>query len=234
MKNKVEVKEFLGMEVRVVNDEWIVLKDMFNALGRLNKEDKITSRDRQKIDRLTNYGIICEGTKCTITSKSTKRKSRETQDVYCVRVVDAPMITSQFEPSKKKDGSNDDVIQVWIKFMKFISDLLISLEVDKFIVSDKERHKEHMEILLDEGGSTMIANNQVNIIMAKLIGVYDQGIKYIKKDELKIYQPQTVVDLLEVRDFVMKKFVNAFEFTGSHKNAGDMALKLALKKYKLQ
>ena len=118
--------------------------------------------------------------------------------------------------------------------MKFISDLLISLEVDKFIVSDKEKHKEHMEILLDEGGSTMIANNQVNIIMAKLIGVYDQGIKYIKKDELKIYQPQTVVDLLEVRDFVMKKFVNAFEFTGSHKNAGDMALKLALKKYKLQ
>ena len=37
MKNKVEIKEFLGMEVRVVNNEWIILKDMFNALGRLTE-----------------------------------------------------------------------------------------------------------------------------------------------------------------------------------------------------
>ena len=32
----------------------------------------------------------------------------------------------------------------------------------------------------------------------------------------------------------MKKFVNAFEFTGSHKVAADMTLKLALKKYDLK
>ena len=38
---------------------------------------------------------------------------------------------------------------------------------------------------------------------------------------------------LEVREFVMQKFINAFEFTGSHKQAGEMALKLALKKYDL-
>ena len=118
--------------------------------------------------------------------------------------------------------------------MQFVNDLLTSLEVYRYIVVDKERHKECVELLLDEGGNSLIANNQVNIIMAKLIGVYDQGIKFIKKDELKIYQPQTVIDLLEVRDFVMRKFVNAFEFTSSHKTAAEMALKLALRKYKLQ
>ena len=35
------------MEVRVVNEEWIVLKDMFNALGRV-KEDGIVTGKRVK------------------------------------------------------------------------------------------------------------------------------------------------------------------------------------------
>ena len=46
-----------------------------------------------------------------------------------------------------------------------------------------------------------------------------------------VYQPQTVVDLLEVREYVSDKFVNAFEFTHSHKESTEMAEKLARIKY---
>lgn len=231
MENKVEIKEFLGMEVRVVNDEWIVLKDMFNALGRVREDGAWTDEKKKLLRFLEDINKICDLETFIVTSKSNKKKSRRTQEVECLRLEAVPIVLTQFKPTARK---GEDALNTWRKFMQFVNDLLTSLEVYKYIIVDKERHKEHMEILLDEGGSTMIANNQVNIIMAKLIGVYDQGIKYIKKDELKIYQPQTVVDLLEVRDFVMKKFVNAFEFTGSHKVAADMTLKLALKKYKLQ
>ena len=42
--------------------------------------------------------------------------------------------------------------------------------------------------------------------MAKLIGVYDKGIKKINKDELKIYQPQLTIDLIEIRQEALKIF----------------------------
>lgn len=46
-KSIVEVKEFLGMKVRVVNHEWIVTKDMFSALGRV-KEDGGWNNEKKK------------------------------------------------------------------------------------------------------------------------------------------------------------------------------------------
>lgn len=115
--------------------------------------------------------------------------------------------------------------------MKFVDDLLVSLEVHKFIVKDKGTQREQIDRLSNAEGDPKIANIQVNMIMAKLIGVYDQGIKRVKKEELRMYKDQTTVDLLEVREFVMEKFINAFEFTRSHKSAGEMALKLAKEKY---
>lgn len=115
--------------------------------------------------------------------------------------------------------------------MKFVNDILTSLEVHKFIITDREHQKDSMGRILDAGGATVTTNQQVNGIMAELIGIYDEGIKRISKEELKIYQGQTTVDLLIVREFVLDKFVNAYEFTGSHKTAREMACKLAKKKF---
>ena len=49
---------------------------------------------------------------------------------------------------------------------------------------------------------------------------------------LKIYQPQTTIDLLEVRSYVMERFETAFDITNSHKEAYDLALKASVRKYK--
>ena len=224
MANKIEIKKFLGTEVRVVNEEYIVLKDVFNALGRVKADGTWTNEKKKTLELLEDLDKITDHQILVVTSKG-KKHSREEQKVECLKLDTVPIVLTQFKPTKAK---GEEALNTWRKFMRFVDDLLSSFEVYKYIITDKEKQKSHMQILIDEGGKAVVANQQVNIIMAKLISVYDKGIKTLKKDDLKIYQDQTTIDLLEVREFVMSKFVNAYEFTNSHKTAGEMALKLAL------
>lgn len=229
MENKVERKIFLGMEVRVVNNEYIILKDMFNALGRVKADGGWNDEKKKLIEFLNLIEKSEDYETLGVLVKQGKIKTK--QEVECLKLETVPIVLTQFKPTSRK---GEEALNIWINFMKFVDDILTSLEVYKYIITDKEKQKDHMKILVDEGGSSMVANQQVNIIMAKLIGIYEQGIKIIKKDELKIYQSQTIVDLLEVRDFVLGKFINAFEFTNSHKLAGEMALNLAKKRYDIK
>ena len=226
--NNVKIKKFLGMEVRIVNEEYIVLKDVFSALGRLDNKNQIVSTDRNKLKEfLIDINKLCDSKTFTITSKSKKSKSRDYQEVDCLNISTIPIVLTQFKPTKAK---GEQALDIWRKFMIFVNDLLESLEVYKYIIIDKDKQKTNTEILIDNGGKPMIANKMTNQIMAELIGIYPD-IKEIKKDELKIYQDQTTIDLLEVRDFVYTKFINAYEFTGSHKDSKQMALNLSKRKY---
>ena len=226
--NNVKIKKFLGMEVRIVNEEYIVLKDVFSALGRLDNKNQIVSTDRNKLKEfLIDINKLCDSKTFTITSKSKKSKSRDYQEVDCLNISTIPIVLTQFKPTKAK---GEQALDIWRKFMIFVNDLLELLEVYKYIIIDKDKQKTNTEILIDNGGKPMIANKMTNQIMAELIGVYPD-IKEIKKDELKIYQNQTTIDLLEVRDFVYTKFINAYEFTGRHKDSKQMALKLSKRKY---
>lgn len=228
MKNKVQIKEFLGVEVRVVNDEYIVLKDMFGALGRLKTDGGWNDEKKKLIEFLDLVNKSKDYETLEVLVKQGRKKTR--QNVDCLKLDTVPIVLTQFKPTARKGL---DLLNKWKEFMKFVDGLLTSLEVHKFIVTDKEHQKSNMETIIDCGGSTTITNQQVNGIMAELIGVYNQGIKRINKDELKKYESQTTVDLLQVREYVLEKFTNAYEFTGSHKTARAMATKLAKKKYNL-
>lgn len=235
MGNKVEKRIFLGMEVRVVNNEYIVLKDMFNALGRVKIDGTWTNEKNKLLTFLADLNKTTDHQLLVVSSKG-KKQSRETQEFDCLKLETVPIVLTQFRPTKsnrRTESENEMALETWRNFMKFVDTLLIDLEVYKYIITDKEKQKEHMDILVEEGGSPMISNKQVNTVMAKLIGVYDQGIKSIKKEELKQYENQTTVDLLEVRDFVLDNFINAYRFTESHKSAGEMVLNLAKKKYNI-
>ena len=73
--NNVKIKKFLGMEVRIVNEEYIVLKDVFSALGRLDNKTQIVSTDRNKLQEfLIDINKLCDSKTFTITSKSKKIK----------------------------------------------------------------------------------------------------------------------------------------------------------------
>ena len=194
----------------------------------MDNKNQIVSTDRNKLKEfLIDINKLCDSKTFTITSKSKKSKSRDYQEVDCLNISTIPIVLTQFKPTKAK---GEQALDIWRKFMIFVNDLLESLEVYKYIIIDKDKQKTNTEILIDNGGKPMIANKMTNQIMAELIGIYPD-IKEIKKDELKIYQDQTTIDLLEVRDFVYTKFINAYEFTGSHKDSKQMALKLSKRKY---
>jgi len=239
MKNKEEVKKFLGVEVRVINGEYIVIQDIFLALDRLSDKGQIQSTDRNKLSRfLEDINRKSDSKIFTITSKG-KKQSRTEQELECLRLDAIPIVLTQFKPNEKINKEtnellNKDKINKWKQFMIFVDDILSSLDLYRYIIVDKESQKSHIEKIEDNGGKAIITNQQVNIIMAKLVGVYDQGIKSLKKDELKIYQSQTIIDLLEVREFVLEKFTNAFEFTCSHKESAEMAYKLAKRKFNIE
>lgn len=224
MKNKVQIKKFLGMEVRVVNEEYIILKDMFSALGRVKADGTWTDEKKKLLDFLNDIRKSDHHESLEVVVKK-----GQTENVDCLRIDTVPIVLTQFKPTARK---GIEALETWRKFMIFVDDLLSSLEVYKYIIVDKDKQKSSTGILSDNGGSPMIANKMTNQIMAILINVYPE-IKEIKKDELKIYQSQTTIDLLDVRDFVYGKFVNAYEFTGSHSESKDMALKLAKRKYNL-
>lgn len=235
MSNKVEKRIFLGMEVRVVNNEYIILKDMFNALGRVKIDGTWTNEKNKLLTFLADLNKTTDHQLLVVSSKG-KKQSRETQEFDCLKLEIVPIVLTQFRPTKsnrRTESENEMALETWRNFMKFVDTLLTDLEVYKYIITDKEKQKEHMDILVEEGGSPMLSNKQVNTVMAKLIGVYDQGIKSIKKEELKQYENQTTVDLLEVREFVLDNFINAYRFTESHKSAGEMVLSLAKKKYNI-
>lgn len=162
-------------------------------------------------------------------------KKGQRQEVECLKLDTIPIVLTQFRPTnsnKRTKEENEQALEIWKKFMIFVDDLLTSLEVYKFIITDKDNQKTQTQRLLDCDGLPVRMNRMVNNIMADLLGVSDT-IKEIKKDELRKYQNQITIDLLEVREFVLDKFINAFEFTGSHKEAKNMALKLAKKKYNI-
>lgn len=223
-KVNVEVKEFMGMDVRVIENEWMVLKDMFSALGRVRENGGWTHEKKKLLKFLEELGKK----DLYQTWVDVPVKKGQLENVECLKLEITPLILTQFKPTGRKSV---EALNEWYKFMKFVDDILVSLEVHKFIVKDKGIQREQIDRLSNAEGDPKIANMQVNMIMAKLIGVYDQGIKRVKKEELRVYKDQTTVDLLEVREFVMEKFINAYEFTRSHKSAGEMALKLAKEKY---
>ena len=235
MSNSVERKMFLGMEVRVVNKEYIVLKDMFNALGRVKSDGTWTDANDKLLKLLVDINKERDHELLAVTSKG-KKHSREEQTVQCLKLDTVPIVLTQFRPinsNRRTAEENEEALNTWRRFMMFVDELLTSLGVHRYIITDKKSQKDCMEVLMDNDGNPMIANKQVNILMAKLIGVYDQGIKSISKDELKIYQNQTTIDLLMVREYALKKFVNAYEFTGSHKESYDMTERLVFKKYNI-
>lgn len=224
--NKVEIKNFLGSEVRVVNNEYIVLKDMFNALGRV-KEDGTWTNERKKmlnflegIEKLTDHETL------VVTSKG-KKKSREYQEVECLKIETVPVVLTQFKPTNRK---GKEAIEKWFEFMKFVNELLISVKAHNFVIEDTELEKIDRDRLHKLGGSPMKMATMVNYAMGIIIT--GEKIK-IKKDDLKSYQNQTTIDLLEARRYWIEEFIRAYKITKSHSESNRLALEFTLEHYGL-
>lgn len=228
------VKKFLGYDVRVVNidqrNEYIICKDMFDVLG-LVKTDGTWTNPKNKM--LKFLGLMNKKElhqKLVVLLKQGKTKVQK--EVDCLNIETVPIVLTRFEPinsNRRTKEQNEEVLNRWVKFMEFVDMLLEYHECHKYIINDKEKQKLAIKEITNNGGNAIITNQMVNKIMGKLIT--DDDNFSISKDELKIYQPQTTIDLLEVRNFVIDKFATFYAFTESHKESYNATLKLAKKKY---
>ena len=224
--NKVEIKNFLGSEVRVVNNEYIVLKDMFNALGRVKEDGTWTSERKKMINFLEGIEKLTDHETLVVTSKG-KKKSREYQEVECLKIETVPVVLTQFKPTNRK---GKEAIDKWFEFMKFVNELLVSVKVHNFIIEDTELEKIDRDRLHRLGGSPMKMATMVNYAM----GVIITGEKNkISKPDLKSYQNQITIDLLEARRYWIEEFIRAYKITKSHSESNRLALEFTLEHYGL-
>lgn len=225
---KPTIKKFLGYDVRIIQvdkrNEYIICKDMFDVLG-LVKDDGTWTNPKKKMLEFLN-GIDERESHQSLVVLLKQGKSKVIKGVDCINIEITPTVLTQFQPTKRR---GEEVLKRWYEFMKFVNMLLKYHEMYKYIVDDKERYKVTMKEISDNGGKPPIVNKMINKIMGKLIT--DDDNFSISKDELKIYQPQITIDLLEVRNFVIDKFATFYAFTESHKESYNATLKLAKKKY---
>ena len=227
---KPTIKKFLRRDVRIIQvdkrNEYIICKDMFDVLGLVKDDGTWTSPKNKMIEFLDGIGKISAHQTLVVRLKDKQSKKGQVREVDCLNIETAPIVLTQFQPTKRR---GEEVLKTWFKFMKFVDMLLKYHELHKYIIDDKERQKLAIKGITDNDGNVIITNQMVNKIMGKLIT--DDDNFSISKDELKIYQPQTTIDLLEVRNFVIDKFATFYSFTESHKESYDVTLKLAKKKY---
>jgi hypothetical protein len=226
--HKTKVKEFLGYDVRTVRvdneHEYIVCKDMFDVLG-LVKENGDWNNSKNKMLRFLD-GIGEKESYQTLGVLLKQGKSKVVKEIDCLNIEVAPTVLTQFKPTQRR---GEEALNRWFDFMKFVNVLLKYHDLHKYIVIDKQDQRDKMASVQDNGGEPIIANQMVNKIMGKLITGEDNF--SIKKDELKIYQPQTTRDLLKVRKDVLNMFDVIYGVCKSHKQTYDTVLDMALKKY---
>lgn len=224
------IKKFLGRDVRIIQvdkrNEYIICKDMFEVLGLVDEDGTWTRPKNKMLEFLDGIGKTSALKSLQVRVKDKHAKKGQVREVDCLNIETVPIVLTQFQPTKRR---GEEALNRWFKFMKFVDMLLKYHEVHKYIVDDKERYKISMKEIKDNGGIPQRVNVMIAEIMGKLITGEDNF--SIKKDELKIYQPQTTIDLLEVRNFILDKFNTCYALTGHHDQARDLTLKLAQKKY---
>ena len=240
--------KFLGEDVRIVDygyhKRFMVKKDMFKALGKLKTNGDIIDNDNIKYKELIDDLELEEGKdyinklmiKVKISDplkKGGTSKARNTQQVDLINIVQVPIMLTQFKPTKKaKDYDNK--LKIWRDFMKFVNSILQDYHMEDYIIEDKEEWKKDTLLFNGDEKVAMIANRQTNINMAKILGVYNQGIKYINKNELKKYNSQTTMDLLAIRQELYHEYSNLYSMFESKKIAMVGSLNKIIKKYKLE
>lgn len=223
--NKVEIKNFLGSEVRIINNEYMVLKDMFEALGRV-KEDGTWTDEKNKMDKFLD-GINQKEYHETLVVLVKQGRAKVEKEIECLKLEVVPVVLTQFKPTNRK---GKEAIDKWFEFMKFVNELLVSAKAHKFIIEDTELEKIDRDRLHKLGGSPMKMATMANTAMGIIIT--GEKIK-IGKDDLKSYQNQITIDLLEARRYWIEEFIRAYKITKSHGESNRLALEFTLEHYGL-
>lgn len=242
---KPTIKKFLGHDVRVVNvngKEYIILKDMFNCLGRLNGNNQISTGDRNKLNEfLKLLGKSCDIKKLTIDFCKKKDRGNKSngsiQTVDCLLLERVPVALTQFEPinsNKRSAEENKRVSDIWIEFMKFVDKLLVEAKAYEFIVVDKKHQvnsTDRLQDLLPENEKSNPNNyKRLNNDIAYIIGHIIEN-RPIYKSEITSVANEETIDKLKLREEAMEIYLNNFELLEDFDQAKLATLKIMSKRY---
>ena len=134
------IKKFLGYDVRVVQvdkrKEYIICRDMFDILGLVD-EDGTWTRPKNKMLKFLDGMGERESLK-TLQVLLKQGKAKVTKEVDCINIEIAPIVLTQFQPTKRR---GEEVFKRWYEFMKFVNALLEYHDLHKYIINDKEKQK---------------------------------------------------------------------------------------------
>lgn len=149
MENKVyetTTKNFLNgqKECRIVltdfdnclpeENQYLVLKDMFDCLDKLDATGNITGHDKKKVvGFLEDMGWQDYLKELRIISNSTKNLGPKTVSLPCVRLDVVPLLLARISPNK-----NTPAYHMWVIYMHYINQLLLESRVlEKMNLVDK-------------------------------------------------------------------------------------------------
>ena len=240
---------------------YIVVKDMFRVLGRLRKDGQIEGNDKNRIEKVlfnldqrtqmfkkkiyTNIdtpecGVdqtVANTGLCNVEKTHNTSKARKTQEMDLLNIELVPIVLIKFEPSVPRDKdlnkykNYERKLDIYRKFMQWVNELIKDYHLEDYLIEDKHEQLRMQDRCEELGLDAAIVNKHVNINMAKLVGVYEQGIKELTKDDLRYYNNNTTMDLLLVRQEVMKDYLDLYLMFDSKELARKGSLNKAIDKY---
>lgn len=172
------IKDFLGESVRVVQvglKEYVILKDIFSALGRVKADGTWTDEKKKLILFLKDIDKISDHGSFEVDSSKKKGQGNKSngsiQTVECLNIETLPIVLTQFRPTARK---GKEALDKWCEFMKWVDKLLVEHEAYKMIVTDKEHQKNLQRMFSEDGGKAVVMNNQICGIMAESLWEYIQ------------------------------------------------------------
>lgn len=233
---KTKVKEFLGQDVRIIKvddyHEYIVCKDMFDVLGLVKDDGTWTNPKNKMFDFLELINKTPDHQKLVVRLKDKQSKKGQVREVDCLDIETVPTVLTQFKPinsNRRTKKQNEQVLNKWVRFMKFVDMLLETHSANKYIIKTKKTQTEIQDELYNDGGDPMFMNIHVNKIMGVVLQMEDG--KPVKKSEIYQFQNRITEDVGRVRDEVLKTYVTMFKVTEDKRKAYDLTLEWSKKKY---
>lgn len=235
------MKKFFDMEGRFINvdnNSWLVLKDMFNWLGRLTANGQIETTDRNRLNSfLKNINRECASESFTIDFGKKKGKGNASngsiQTVDCINIKVVPMVLTQFEPTARVGKERH---QKWCELMQFINEILEELEVYKFITEDKGHQKKAMSRLqqmLPQEQNNPKSYQRANKDVANILQVLGNTLVPIYKPMIQNKICEDTIDALISRQEVLDTYLNMYEVFHDFDNAKAMTIQILKQRYNL-
>ena len=187
---KLIIKKFLGQDVRVIKvdtyHEYIVCKDMFDALGLVKENGDWNDAKKKMLEFLELMDSKADSESLGVRLKDKQSKKGQIREVECLNIEIVPLVLTQFKPTKRR---GEKALEIWSDFMKFVKVLLETHSANKYIIKTKKTQTEMQDELYNDVGRVRDEVLKTYVTMFKVTEdkekAYELTLEWSKKKYLK-------------------------------------------------